>query len=40
MNAAEIFVVTGKSKKPIKAKIDSQTEDVARKRHSVDFSIW
>ncbi|CAI6373402.1 unnamed protein product [Macrosiphum euphorbiae] len=41
MNAAEIFdVVTGKSKKPILAKIGNETEDEARKRHSVDFSIW
>ncbi|XP_029341276.1 uncharacterized protein LOC115033221 [Acyrthosiphon pisum] len=41
MNAAEIFdVVTGKLKKPILAKIGNATEDEARKRHSVDFSIW
>ncbi|CAI6372403.1 unnamed protein product [Macrosiphum euphorbiae] len=41
MNAAEIFdVVTGKSKKPILAKIGNETEDGERKRHSVDFSIW
>ncbi|CAI6358963.1 unnamed protein product [Macrosiphum euphorbiae] len=41
MNAAEIFdVVTGKSKKPILAKIGNETEDEARKRHSVDYSIW
>ncbi|KAL4091081.1 hypothetical protein QTP88_025822 [Uroleucon formosanum] len=41
MNAAEIFdVVTGKSKKPILAKIGNETEDEASKRHSVDFSIW
>ncbi|CAI6357979.1 unnamed protein product [Macrosiphum euphorbiae] len=32
MNAAEIFdVVTGKSKKPILAKIGNETEDEARK---------
>jgi len=41
MNAAEILdVVTVKSRKSILAKIRNETGDEARKRHSVDNSIW
>ncbi|KAL4084490.1 hypothetical protein QTP88_028303 [Uroleucon formosanum] len=36
----QIRPINGKSKKPILAKIGNETEDEARKRHSVDFSIW
>jgi len=41
MNAADIFdVVTGKSKKPVLTKSSSETEDDARKRYGVDYSVW
>lgn len=41
MTAADIFdVVTGKSKKPVITKTSSETEDDARKRYGVDFSIF
>jgi len=41
MTAADIFdVVIGKSKKPVLTKSSSETEDDARKRYGVDYSIF
>jgi len=41
MTAADIFdVVTGKSKKPVLTKSSSETEEDARKRYGVDYSIY
>ncbi|KAL4123351.1 hypothetical protein QTP88_015547 [Uroleucon formosanum] len=41
MTAADIFdVVTGASKKPVLTKLISETEDEARKRYGVDYSIF
>ena len=41
MTAADIFdVVTGKSKKTVLTKTSSETEDDARKRYGVDYSIF
>jgi len=41
MTAADIFdVVAGKSKKPVLTKSNSETEDDARKRYGVDYSIF
>ncbi|KAL4113026.1 hypothetical protein QTP88_016730 [Uroleucon formosanum] len=41
MTAADIFdIVTGESKKPILTKSSSETEDEARKRYGVNYSIF
>lgn len=41
MTAADTFdVVTGKSKKPVLTKSSSETEDEARKRYGIDYSIF
>lgn len=41
MNVAGIFdVVTGQSKKPVLAKFRTESEDGARKRYRVNFSIY
>ncbi|KAL4104202.1 hypothetical protein QTP88_019511 [Uroleucon formosanum] len=41
MTAADIFdVVTGKSKKPVLTKSNSETKDEAKKRYGVDYSIF
>jgi len=41
INAADIFdIVTRKSKKPVLTKSSSETEDDARKRYGVDYSVW
>lgn len=39
MNAADIFDVSQKSRKPVLAKIGPETEDDARKSYGVDFSV-
>lgn len=41
MNAADIFdIVTEKSKKPVLRKLNSETEEEARKRYNVDYVVW
>jgi len=41
MNVVDIFdVVTGTTKKPLLTNLSYETEEEARKRYSVDFSVW
>ena len=41
LNTADVFdVVSGRSKKPALTKSSTETEDDARQRYSVDFSIF